>query len=105
MIAAARWRKYLRGSDASLLILVQVQAGPPAFAALPLRLGKPVCPAVARRAKEGLRGVAASARQASGGKACHAVARRAKAGAKRKRRRTGPYRSRKRATDSAKGRN
>ncbi len=32
MIAAARWRKCPRESDASLFILVQVQAGPPRFA-------------------------------------------------------------------------
>src|SRR5882724_6546981 len=32
MIAMARWRKCLRESDASFFILVQVQAGPPAFA-------------------------------------------------------------------------
>src|SRR5207245_6859333 len=33
MIAAARWRKRQRGGSAMLLILVQIQAGPPAFAA------------------------------------------------------------------------
>jgi len=31
-----------RGSSAMLFILVQIQAGPPAFAAPQLRLGKPV---------------------------------------------------------------
>jgi hypothetical protein len=30
-------------SSASLFILVQIQAGPPAFAAAQLRLGKPGC--------------------------------------------------------------
>jgi hypothetical protein len=30
-----------RGSGASLFILVQIQAGPPAFAALQLRLARP----------------------------------------------------------------
>jgi len=41
MIGAARWRKRRRESSASLYILVQIQAGPPAFAASQLRLGKP----------------------------------------------------------------
>jgi len=43
MIGLARWRKsFLRESGASFFILVQIQAGPPAFAALrQLRLGKP----------------------------------------------------------------
>ena len=41
MIAAARWRKRLRGNGASFFILVQIQAGPPAFAAPQLRLGQP----------------------------------------------------------------
>jgi hypothetical protein len=42
MIGAARWRKASRKSSASLFILVQIQAGPPAFAAPQLRLGKPL---------------------------------------------------------------
>jgi hypothetical protein len=42
MIGAARWRKASRESNASLFILVQIQAGPPAYAAPQLRLGKPL---------------------------------------------------------------
>ena len=51
-----RWRNGVDAkSGESLFILVQIQAGPPAFAAPQLRLGRPFrsedCPAVARRAK------------------------------------------------------
>ncbi|MDA9525289.1 hypothetical protein XI06_34530 [Bradyrhizobium sp. CCBAU 11434] len=57
MIAAARWRKRLRESGALLFILVQIQAGSPAFAA-----------------------DAASARQAHRSEGCRGEARRAKPG-------------------------
>src|SRR5436309_12019531 len=75
MIAAARWRKRQRGGSAMLLILVQIQAGPPAFAgsasygsasppsgprtqsgpALLVSPEGPACRAEARRAKAGRR--------------------------------------------------
>src|SRR3989441_7378143 len=75
MIAAARWRKRQRGGSAMLLILVQIQAGPPAFAgsasygsasqpsgprtqsgpALLVSPERPACRAEARRAKAGRR--------------------------------------------------
>ena len=41
MIGSARWRKCPRKNGATFFILVQIQAGPPAFAAAQLRLGKP----------------------------------------------------------------
>ncbi len=41
MIRPARWRKRQREGGASLFILVQIQAGSPAFAAPQPRLGKP----------------------------------------------------------------
>ena len=51
MIALARWRKRRREDGATSFILVQIQAGSPAFAAPLLRLGRPAdggCYAAAR---------------------------------------------------------
>ncbi|MGY4500925.1 hypothetical protein ACVWYH_004856 [Bradyrhizobium sp. GM24.11] len=58
MIAAARWRKRLRESSASLFILVQIQAGSPRFAPAGLRVTQPrkarrgeACPAKLERSE------------------------------------------------------
>src|SRR6266705_6976661 len=67
MTGAARWRKRRRGSSASLFILVQIQAGPPAFAAPQLRPGKPAPTKV-------------FGWQASPDEPCHAAAQRTKTG-------------------------